>query len=309
MAYTHYIVSNNSTILMENLDAIPYFLAVAEQESFAEAARHLDVSRSAVSKRVNQLEATLGVRLLHRTTRKVSLTEAGQHYFSNAQNAVYWMQQAEYSATSRQQLPIGKLKICVPMSFGRLKIAPLIPGFLKKYPKVDIEMVMDDQYSDIIESGYDIAIRGGELSDSSLVARKLLPSRSLICVSGDYLDEISSPSTPTDLSKLNALIYSYSSKTTEWHFEHKNGIEIVAVRGNYRVNNSEALLAACLQGTGVARLPDFIAQPYIDNGELIQLLPEYQMPEKNIWAIFPERAHMPVKVRAFVDYLGEALSK
>lgn len=293
---------------MEHLDAIPYFLAVAEHESFAEAARHLDVSRSAVSKRVNQLETTLGVRLLHRTTRKVSLTEAGSHYFTNAQNAYYWIQQAEDAATSRQQSPIGKLRICVPMSFGRLKIAPLIPGFLKKYPLVEIDMVMDDRYSDIVAAGFDVAIRGGELADSSLIARKLMSSRSLICTSSAYLDGKPLPKTPIDLTEHNALIYSYSAQTTEWVFEYKDHIETVAVRGNYRVNNSEALLAGCLQGVGVGRLPDFIAKPYIDNGELIQLLPEYKMPEKNIWAVFPERAYMPVKVRAFIDYLSEVLT-
>ncbi|EAS44274.1 LysR family transcriptional regulator [Photobacterium profundum] len=292
---------------MEHLDAIPYFLAVAKHESFAEAARHLDVSRSAVSKRVNQLETSLGVRLLHRTTRKVSLTEAGKHYLINAQNAYYWIQQAEDAATSRQRSPIGKLKVCVPMSFGRLKIAPLIPGFLKKYPQVEIDMVMDDRYSDIVDAGFDVAIRGGELADSSLIARKLMPSRSLICASSAYLDGKTLPTTPIDLTEHNALIYSYSAQTTEWVFEYQDHIETVAVRGNYRVNNSEAVLEGCLQGIGVGRLPDFIAKPYIDNGELIQLLSEYKMPEKNIWAVFPERTYMPVKVRIFIDYLYEAL--
>lgn len=293
---------------MEHLDAIPYFLAVAEHKSFADAARHLNVSRSAVSKRVNQLEAALGVRLLHRTTRKVSLTEAGGHYFTNAQNAYYWIQQAEDSVTSRQHSPMGKLKICVPMSFGRLKIAPLIPGFLKKYPQVEIDMVMDDRYSDIVDVGFDIAIRGGNLADSSLIARKLIFSRSLICASKTYLDGRSPLKTPIDLTEHNALIYSYSAQTIEWVFEYNDQVERVNVRGNYRVNNSEAILAGCLQGLGVGRLPDFIAKPYIDSGELIQLLPEYKMPEKSIWAVFPERAYMPVKVRVFIDYLSDTLT-
>ncbi|MEZ9232232.1 LysR substrate-binding domain-containing protein [Vibrio amylolyticus] len=294
---------------MENLDAIPYFLAVAEHESFAEAARHLNVSRSAVSKRVNQLEATLGVRLLHRTTRKVSLTEAGHHYLSNAKNAYYWIQQAEYSATSRQQLPVGKLKICVPVSFGRIKIAPLMAGFLEKYPDISVEMMMDDQYADIIESGCDIAIRGGELADSSLIARKLMPSRSVVCASRTYLDKHSTPLVPVDLTKHNSLVYSYAAKTTEWTFGKGDQLTTVAVNGNYHVNNSEALLTACLQGAGIARLPDFVSQSWIDSGDLIQLLPSYTMPEKNIWTVFPERTYLPVKVRVFIDYLTQALAR
>ncbi|WED25598.1 substrate binding domain-containing protein [Vibrio sp. DW001] len=194
------------------------------------------------------------------------------------------------------------------MSFGRLKIAPLILGFLKKYPQVEIDMVMDDRYSDIVVVGFDVAIRGGNLADSSLIARKLMLSRSLICASKTYLDGRFLPKTPIDLTEHNALIYSQSGQMIEWIFEYNDYIERVSVRGNYRVNNSEAILAGCLQGLGVGRLPDFIAKSYINSAELIQLLPGYNMPEKSIWAVFPERAYMPVKVRVFTDYLSDTLT-
>lgn len=294
---------------MTNLDAIPFFLEVVKHASFAKAARELGVSRSAVNKRVIQLEDSLGVRLLHRTTRRVSLTEAGIHFHQHVNQAYYWLQKAEDAATSQQNQAIGTLKVSAPMSFGRLTLAPLIPSFLKQFPSIQIDMTMSDEYVDIVAGGYDLAIRGGDLDDSSLIARKLLTSHSVVCASSDYFDEtaLSIPSHPSELTQHNALIYRHASEASEWTFAQGHQIENVSVGGNYRVNNSEALLAAAIQGLGIARLPDFVATPYIQSGELIQLLPDYVMPEKSIYAIFPERNHMPIKLRVFLDYLTQQL--
>ncbi|NOH61752.1 LysR family transcriptional regulator [Vibrio sp. RE88] len=294
---------------MTNLDAIPFFLEVVKHASFAKAARELGVSRSAVNKRVIQLEDSLGVRLLHRTTRQVSLTEAGIHFYQHVNRAYYWLQKAEDAATSQQSKAIGTLKISAPMSFGRLTLAPLIPSFLEQFPSIQIDMTMSDDYVDIVAGGYDLAIRGGDLDDSSLIARKLITSHSVVCASPSYFVTTSraAPVHPSELTQYNALIYRHTSETSEWTFAQGNQIESVAVEGNYRVNNSEVLLTAAIQGLGIARLPDFIAAPYLQSGELIQLLPDYAMPEKSIYAIFPEREHMPIKLRVFLDYLTQKL--
>lgn len=294
---------------MGNLDAIPFFLEVVKQGSFAKAARELGISRSAINKRVVQLEDSLGVRLLHRTTRQVSLTESGANFHRYVKKAHYWIQKAEDAATSQQSEPLGTLKVSVPVSFGRLAIAPLIPSFLKQYPGISIDMTMSDDYVDIVAGGYDMAIRGGDLMDSSLIARKLISSHSVLCAAPAYFTEsgLNLPTQPSELSQHNALVYRHAAETMEWTLAQERKVETVTVRGNYRVNNSEALLIAVVQGLGLARLPDFIAMPYIQSGELIQVLPDYVMQEKSIYAIFPERDYMPIKLRVFLDYLTKEL--
>ncbi|NOI30436.1 LysR family transcriptional regulator [Vibrio coralliilyticus] len=295
---------------MTHLDAIPFFLEVVKHASFAQAARELGVSRSAVNKRVVQLEEGLGVRLLHRTTRQVSLTEAGMNFHQHVNQAYYWLQKAEDAATSQQSQAIGTLKISAPMSFGRLVVAPIIPTFLEQFSGIQIDMTMSDDYVDIVAGGYDLAIRGGDLDDSSLIARKLIKSRSVVCASPLYFDSNarSVPSHPRELIQHNALTYRHTSETAEWVFAQGHEIESISVTGNYRVNNSEALLSATTQGLGIARLPDFIARPYLHSGELLQLLPQYVMPEKSIYALFPERDHMPIKLRVFLDFLTQKLA-
>ena len=295
---------------MDNLDAIPFFLEVVKQGSFAKAAREIGISRSAVNKRVVQLEESLGVRLLHRTTRQVSLTESGANFHRYIRKADYWIKKAEDAATSQQNQPLGTLKISAPMSFGRLTIAPLIPSFLEQYPGINIDMTMSDDYIDVVAGGYDVAIRGGDLTDSSLIARKLMTSRSIVCAAPSYFAKsgLSHPTMPSELSQYNALVYRHSAETMEWTFAQESKIESVTVHGNYRVNNSEALLTAVLQGIGLARLPDFIAMRYVQSGELTQLLTDYVMQEKSIYAIFPERDHMPIKLRVFLDYLTKELT-
>lgn len=295
---------------MQHLDAIPYFISVVKQSSFSGAARELGVSRSAVNKRVIQLESSLGVRLLHRTTRQVSLTESGSQFYEHLTKASYWLKKAEDAVTSQQHQAIGTLKVSTPMSFGRLVIAPLIPQFLKSHPNIHIDMVMDDGYVDIIEGGYDVAIRAGDLNDSSMIAKRLSRVGSVICASPDYFAQNSLP-LPTQvhqLSQYNALLYRHSEERAEWIFSHQEQLTSAMVKGNYRVNNSEALLSAVMAGLGVARLPDFVAQEYIQSGQLLSLLPDYKMLEKNVYALFPERTPMPLKLRLFIDFLATSLS-
>jgi len=292
---------------MESFGAIPVFVTVVESGGFSPAAKLLGISKSAVSKRVTQLEEQMGVKLLHRTTRKLSLTEAGEHFFQHARIAHQAAKDAQDAVAQLQGEPQGRLRINTPMSFGRLHIAPLIPEFLKRYPKISIEMVMDDKVADLIGEGFDIAIRGGDLPDSSLIARKLAPLRNVLCASPEYIEKHGRPIELSQLADHNCLIFTYSKDIKEWLFIKDGQTQSVEVTGNYNVNNSEALREALLQGVGIGRLPTFVAGPDIKSGKLVSLFEEYQMPDKTIYAVFPERQYLPSKVRAFIDFAVEYL--
>jgi len=291
-------------------NAIPVFVAVVESKGFSAAAQSLGISKSAVSKRINQLEQQLGVRLLHRTTRKLSLTEAGERYFQHASQALRAANQAEDAVTQLQGEPQGRLKISTPMSFGRLHVAPLIPKFMKHYPKIQIDLVMDDRNVDLVSEGFDLAIRSGNsLPDSSLVARKLAPLRQLICASPEYIEHYGQPNSPNELSSHNCILFSYSGDVNEWTLHSKLGVENMLVSGNYRVNNSEALLEALRQGIGIGRLPTFVAGADLKQGRLVKLLPDYCIPAHTFYAVFPEREYLPAKVRAFLDFTIESFGE
>ncbi|MDX2464243.1 MAG: LysR family transcriptional regulator [Porticoccus sp.] len=290
---------------MEGFGAIPVFVAVVENGGFSAAARKLGISKSAVSKRINCLEKHLGVRLLHRTTRKLSLTEAGERYFEHALQALKAAGQAEDAVTELQGEPQGKLRISSPMSFGRLHVAPLIPKLLRRYPKLEIDLVMDDRNVDLVAEGFDVAIRSGNLSDSTLICLKLAPLRQVLCASPEYINSYGLPGTPAELTGHNCILFSYSIDSNEWTLIREDEPEIVTVSGNYRVNNSEALLEALKEGIGIGRLPTFVAGPDLKTGRLVELFKSYRIPEHTFYAVFPEREYLPAKVRAFLDFATE----
>ena len=287
---------------MNAFGAIPVFVAVVENDGFSAASRALGISKSAVSKRINQLENHLGVRLLHRTTRKLSLTEAGERYFEHAAQALTAAGQAEDAVTELQGEPQGKLKISSPMSFGRLHVAPLIPIFTKRYPKILIDLVMDDRNIDLVAEGFDLAIRSGDMPASTLIARKLAPLRQVLCASPDYIDRYGMPVTPSELSERNCILFSYSGDANEWTLNKDGKSEAVLVSGSYRVNNSEAILVALREGIGIGRLPTFVAGPDLREGNLVRILESYHIPDHTFYAVFPERQYLPAKVRVFLDF-------
>jgi len=288
---------------MSLINAIPIFIAVIESGSFSQAAVRLGISKSAVSKRISGLESQLGVKLLYRSTRKLSLTEAGNSYYEYASQALRLAQEAEDAATKLQSVPKGRLRISCPMSFGNLHIAPLIPKFLQQYPQIELHMDMKDSWTDIIKEGLDIALQAGELPDSSLIARKVTSLKSVLCASKEYLERHGTPQKPGDLINHNCILYSYHSTINEWGFITNTEEEKVRISGNYQVNNSEALRESLVQGLGIGRLPTFIAGQHIKNGSLVPVLQEYKMPQKTLYAVFPERQYLPEKVRVFIDYL------
>jgi DNA-binding transcriptional LysR family regulator len=292
---------------MDGIGVVPVFVAVAESGGFAAAARRLGVSKSAVSKRIALLEERLGVRLFHRSTRKVSLTEAGEHYFAHAVRALGAAREAEDAVLALQGAPKGRLRINAPMSFGRLHIAPLIPEFLEIYPGISIDIVMDDRVMDLVAEGFDLAIRGGSLDSSSLIARKIAPLNNMLLAAPAYVARHGEPSVPEDLLSHNCLHYAYSRDTREWIFLSADDEFSISTTGSYRVNNGEALREAAVAGTGIARLQTFVAGPDIAAGRLVRILPDHQMPAQSLYAVFPERRHLPAKVRTFVDFIVERI--
>lgn len=289
--------------MTDNFAAIPLFVAVVECGSFSAAGQRLGITKSAVSKRIAQLEGSLGVQLLHRTTRSLSLTEAGEQYFGYARNACAVAQEGEDAITRLQGQPQGILRLSVPMVFGRLHIAPLIPVFLAACPAVEINMMMDDKLVDLVEGGYDLAIRIGRLADSSLIARRIAPCYSVLCAAPAYLTRCGTPKDLAQLAQHNCLFYSYYRAGSEWQFQGPEGPVRFQPRGNYQVNNSEALREALLAGLGVCQMPTFIVGDDLAQGRLVELLPDHKLPEHAIYAVYPERKHVPAKVMAFVDFL------
>lgn len=286
---------------------MPVFVAVIDAGSFTGAADRLGVTKSAVSRRIADLEDDLGVRLLHRTTRRLRLTEPGERYLEYARRALSEAQAAEDAATSLQDRPRGRLRVNTPMSFGRLHVAPSVPAFLAQYPDIHVEMTMEDRTVDLVEGGYDVGIRVGVLAESSLIARRLAPSRNVVCAAAAYVERHAPVDTPRDLIEHNCLRYAYFSEANEWTFTRGDQREVIRVSGSYQVNNSEALREAALAGVGVVRVPLFVVGDDLRRGRLKRLLPGYEMPAQYVHAVWPARAYLPRKVRVFIDFLRERI--
>ncbi|MGR2681081.1 LysR family transcriptional regulator [Chromobacterium haemolyticum] len=291
----------------ERFAALPLFVAVIECGSFAAAGRKLGLSKSAVSKRVSLLEARLGVRLLQRTTRRLHLTEAGAQYHAYARQALVLAREGEDAIARLQSQPRGLLRISVPMVFGRLHLSPLAPEFLAACPGVQLDMQMDDRMVDLVEGGFDLAIRIGHLPESSLIARRIAPCRSVICAAPAYLARHGRPETPAQLAGHNCLRYAYYRGGAAWTLQGPDGPVAVEPRGNYLVNNSEALRDALLAGAGIAQMPTFIVGADLAAGRLLPLLERYPLPLHAVYAVFPERKHVPAKVSAFLEFIDRRL--
>lgn len=294
---------------MNHFSCIPVFVTVVECGSFSLAAEKLNLTKSAVSKRINQLEDQLGTRLLNRTTRRLNLTEAGLRYYDYASQANILAKEGLDAVSELQGSPQGKLSITAPMSFGVLHIAPLIAEFLEEHPQVEINLSLEDQMVDLIEGGFDMAIRIGNLPDSNLVAKRIAPCYSMLCASEPYLKKHGEPEKPSDLVNHNCLQYSYFKGGSEWSFDGPTDRIKVLPKGNLKVNNSEAIRQALLSGLGIAQLPTFLVGKDIASKKLKPILKGFPLPEHSIYAMFPERKYLPLKVRVFVDFLHAKLGQ
>jgi DNA-binding transcriptional LysR family regulator len=291
--------------MLDRVTGMQVFARVAALGSLSAAARALGISQTMATKHLGALEGRLGVKLLHRTTRRLTLTEPGRRYLEAVERILGDLEEADAVASADRVEPRGTLRLNVPLSFGVREIAPAIPDFVQLHPSVRIDLGLNDRIVDLVEEGWDLAIRIGGLSPSTLVARKLAPCRLLVCGSPAYLEVHGTPRTVKDLKSHNCLGYTLSSRVgpDRWHFGRDGGIA-VPVTGNLRAGNGDALLAAALAGQGLIYQPTFIVGEDVRMGRLVALsLDEPLIESSNVYAVYPSDRHPPAKVRAFVDFL------
>ena len=279
------------------------FVKVAESGGFSAAARTLGMSPSMVTAHVQSLEERLGVRLLNRSTRRVSLTEVGQAYYERCLQILADVEDADQIAQALQSTPRGTLRLNTSIAIPPL-LAPVIAEFVALYPDVSINLTMTDRMIDLVEEGFDLAVRNMSVPDSSLVVRRVATYRFVVAGAPSYLAARGTPKQPADLAHHNCLVYSHSAWGNEWRFAAPNGEQSVTVRGNLQANSDNALRLAAVHGQGLALAPSFLLIDEIKAGRLIPVLTEFLQTENAINAIYPHRHHLSAKVRSFIDLLA-----
>lgn len=292
---------------MDRWQAMQAFVRVVEAGSFVAAAARLQMSTSSLSRLVAELEQHLGARLLNRTTRRLSLTDAGQSYFERCVALLAELGEAEAQVGQSAAQPRGTIRLTCSVSMAEQRVAPAIARFAERYPDVHFELVVSDRVVDIVEEGFDLAVRVGAVRAESLVARRLAPMRLVLAAAPSYVARRGAPVVPQDLAQHNALTYAYTATPRLWRFTGPDGVvHDVRVNGSLHANSGDALLAAALAGLGVISEPDFMLGGAIAAGRLQRLLPGYEGQEGDIWAVYPSRRHLSLKVRLFVDHIAQA---
>ena len=290
---------------MDRLAAMQLFVRVVESGSFAAAAMQADISRAQASKLIRGLEDDLGVRLLQRTTRRLSLTEAGQRYLDRVREALAAIAEAEAEAAEHQSEPRGRLRVSAPTSFSILHLGPALAAFHQRYPRIELDIDLNDRVVDLVEDGWDMALRIGRLADSSLAARRLAPCRMVAVAAPDYLRARGSPQHPQDLVRHTCLLYTLSARRDEWTFARDGEIASVRVNGPLRTNNGDMIAAAAAAGLGIALQPSFIVGERLRHGELVHVLPAWRVqPEAAVYAVYPASRALPAKTRSLIDFLA-----
>lgn len=291
---------------MDKFQEMKAFAAVVDAGSFVRAAEALNASKTAVSRLVSELEARLGVRLMQRTTRKLSLTDEGAAFHARCKELLAGVEEAEAEITAHAGEVVGQLRINVPVSFGLMHLAPLWADFLRQHPKVSLEVSLVDRFVDLVDEGYDLAIRIARLPSSSLVSRRLTSTRMVLCASPEYLRQHGHPTVPADLARHPVLSYSLLATGDSWEFDGPEGRVSVKVTPRLQSNNGETCIAAALRHQGVILQPSFLVAQHLASGALVELMPQYRSIELGVYAVYPTRRHLPTKVRAMVDYLVQA---
>ena len=287
---------------MDRINAMRAVVAVTTEESFTRAAERLDMSPQLVSKYVAQLEEHLGVRLLNRTTRRVHPTEAGRRYAQHAQQVLEDIDDMEHELGDLQQQARGHLRVSAPVSFAALHLGPVLKGFQDAFPEVSVELQLNDRKVDIVDEGFDVALRIGRLKSSSLIARHIAPVRLVLCASPDYLAQHGEPREPRDLTDHRYLSYSYQETDSDDPLHSFLTTDLPA-RGSLTSNNGDVLMSAALAGAGIVLQPTFICGEAIERGRLKPLLTDHELPPMGLYAVYMHRKLLASKVRCFVDHL------
>jgi DNA-binding transcriptional LysR family regulator len=281
------------------------FCTVVDKGSFVGAAEPLEMSKAAISRYVSGLEERLGVRLLHRTTRKLSLTEEGRQFYHQARDVLTLMDQAEEAVSSSAPEPSGVLRINAPVSFGVLHLAPVWADFMKVYPNVELDISLNDRLVDLVEEGFDAAVRIARMESSSLVGRRLAGTRMCLCASPQYLANHPEIRSLSDLTEHGVIAYTNFASGNEWQFEGPHGSETVRTRSSVRCNNGDTCRSIALAGGGIALQPSFMVAEDLRKGDLVEILPAYQSVELGIYVVYPTRKHLATKVRVLINFLAE----
>jgi DNA-binding transcriptional LysR family regulator len=291
---------------MDRFNALRVFAQVVESGGFSRAAERLGLSTTAVSRQVAELEAHLQTRLLNRTTRRLSLTESGQALYGRAVQLLQDLDEAEQEVSQAAATPRGTIRLTTSITFGARHVAPAIAGFLARHPAVKFDVQLSDRIVDIVEEGFDLAIRIGGPGSENLVARKLGETRLVACAAPEYLARRGTPATPADLARHNCFSYEYASPRGQWRFRGPDGREhAVRIGGTVHSNSGDLNAALAARGAGIAFEPDFIVDQEVRAGRLVALLADYAPAPSPIYAVYPTRKHLSAKVRLFVAYLAE----
>lgn len=290
---------------MDILTGMRTYAAVVVAGSFTKAGEHLGISTALASKYVGQLEEHLGVRLLNRTTRRLNVTEAGQAYYQRCRQLLDEIGELEAAVRQEQEVPQGRLVVTAPTTFGETHLTRAVTIYLQEHPKVDVELVLSDRFVDIVDEGFDLAVRIGQLADSSLIARRLAPARIVLCASPDYLGSSGIPASPKDLEVHQCVIDTNIRDPEQWLFSEKGKSFRVKVNGRFRVNNALAVREVLLAGQGIGLCPLYVVDEDIRAGRLQILLQEYEAMEYGIYAVYPHNRHLAAKVRTFVEFLAD----
>ena len=294
---------------MDVLKGMTIFSEVARQHGFAPAARALNLSTSAVSRYVIDLEDWIGAQLFQRTTRKLSLTDEGKAYLERCRQVVAEVNDIQHAASDRKAEPQGPLRITAPVFIAKSFLQDLLPEYLIRFPKIELELVVVDRFVDLIEEGFDLAIRAGELEDSTLVARRLADASLAMVAAPAYIEKYGMPQSGADLTHHNCLIDTVPDYANRWPISDKQKLKPVAVQGNVRVNSGEIIRSLALAGVGIALLPRFFVQDDIRNGRLTPLLEASIKSGAGIFVVYPKHRHISTNVRSFIDYLLTKLDR
>jgi DNA-binding transcriptional LysR family regulator len=294
---------------VELLRAMRLFVSVVQSGSLSSAGRQLGLSPASVSRHMNSLEESLGVRLLNRTSRKLTLTEAGEIYYRQAEQILHQITEANESVAQLQSVPRGTLRVHSRMLVGHQYIVPALPGFIAQYPEIKIDLMLSNFPIDLVERNIDVDVRIGKMLDSSLVARKLASSERLVCAAPAYLERHPEIVRPADLAAHNCLTYRLNMGRNIWRFVGPdNTLTEVPVMGNFQSDNGQALLVATQAGVGVALMPDWSIRDDLASGRLRRIFPDYRVThvefENGIYAVYQKSRHMSAKVRLFIDFLA-----
>ncbi|HTH78152.1 MAG TPA: LysR family transcriptional regulator [Ramlibacter sp.] len=293
---------------MDKFQEMRVFVGVVDAGSFVAAADSLGMSKAAVSRYVSELEQRLRVRVLHRTTRKLSLTDEGEVFLARSREILASMEAAEAELSIRSDRATGVLKVSVPVSFGIQHLAPLWGGFLALHPRVSLDVQLADRVVDLVDEGFDLAVRIARLPDSSLVSRKLAATSLVLCASPAYLKRHGVPKHPSELAKHDVIGYSLLAMGDQWQFTGPDGPVTVKVRPRIWTNNGDTCVAAAVRGCGVQLQPTFLVAGELAAGKLVEVLPAYRTVELGIYAVYPTRKFLLPKVRGLIEYLSEHLA-